>query len=51
MENGFGGFQMNNKKVRYSLKKLEQVEHLEQVTNKMLIKTLILNAILTITYI
>jgi len=48
---------MINNKLRYSLKKIEQVEHLEQVghleqvTNKMLIKMLILNAIITITYI
>jgi len=31
---------MINENVRCSLKKLEQVEHLEQVTRKMLIKML-----------
>ena len=42
---------MINNKLRYSLKKIEQVEHLEQVTYKMLIKMLILTAIITIIYI
>ncbi len=50
-ENGFGSYPMNRNLLSCSKKKLEQVEHLEQVTYKMLIKMLKLTIIIIVSYI